>query len=801
MLCSRIPISALVASTVAFLGVVGLTLTLLTGDLYRDLAFENQRKGLADLLEIKTEDLLSQLTGYATDLGTAVQKNSDFRRAYRERDIPELRRVLELQFHQFFVTAGLIDLQAVHIYDSEFNPVVHVLDKDTKPFATLGVCPDLIDAAKQRRGPLRARILSGLCDNAGIASHTVVVPIGSLRVQGYLAIVSAPQHNLRRTEDALGMPVLISGPTGEELYRSDHWPQFEQQHRTLIAQYPVTNSANHHIATLSVAYDVENFIDELEHTRDLALIIAISATLLSVVIALLLLRHTMLKPLNDLTRQLMLVREDPIRLRHEVDVRGTRETRLMASTFNQMTSELHSLYEKLENMAYRDQLTALPNRNQFNARLDFMVNRKDNRQPFALLLLDLDRFKAVNDTQGHHVGDKLLGEVSQRFKETLRSTDTLIDPCLPGFSDIHTDVIARIGGDEFAVLLPNIATAENAVQIAEKLIKATGEHFHVGDETFSIGVSIGICLYPDHGEDKHTLLRRADMAMYEAKQSRHGVVIYSQELEARTHAATRLERDLIQAIENDEFSLHYQPLCRLDSGEITGAEALLRWEHPERGNIPPDEFIPLAEKSGVIQPLCSWILKQALHDCGQWQARGHAVGISVNLSAINLQDPNLTSNVEDLLQRETIRPEAVTFELTETTVMADPGYALGVLHSLSEMGLRIAIDDFGTGYSSLAYIKRLPVNLIKIDRSFIHDMANDANDFSIVRSTIALAHSMELGIVAEGVEDASTRDLLSELGCDLMQGYHLSRPMPFEAFIDWLERYTLPQDTLSAADR
>jgi diguanylate cyclase (GGDEF)-like protein/PAS domain S-box-containing protein len=418
--------------------------------------------------------------------------------------------------------------------------------------------------------------------------------------------------------------------------------------------------------------------------------------------------------------------------------------------------------EALEHRALHDGLTDLPNRSLLNDRLNqAILSGRREEESVALLVMDLDRFKEVNDAFGHHSGDVLLQQVALRLREELRGSDT----------------VARLGGDEFAMVLPNIGGLPGAARAARKILRALEAPFGIERETVDIGASLGIALFPDHGEDADTLLRHADVAMYVAKRSGTGFAFYT--IEQDTHSPTRLAllAELRHAIEEGNLMLHYQPKLEIRTGRIVGAEALLRWEHPQQGLLMPDDFIPLAEHTGLIRPLGLWVIDAALRQCKAWQRAGLKLKLAINLSMRNLHDPQLPETFERLLKRHGLAAGWLQVEITESALMADPEHSMRVLTALERMGIRLAVDDYGTGYSSLAYLRRLPVDELKIDKSFVLDMAREENDAVIVRSTIELGHNLGLTVTAEGVEDRQTWDLLAANDCDLAQGYFFSQPL------------------------
>ncbi len=428
---------------------------------------------------------------------------------------------------------------------------------------------------------------------------------------------------------------------------------------------------------------------------------------------------------------------------------------------------------QLEHLALHDPLTSLPNRSLICDRIDYEIRASERRpKKMALLLMDLDRFKDINDTLGHHAGDKLLIEFAGRLRNTVRTSDT----------------VARLGGDEFAVLLSEIREEANAVDAAQRIHGCIEAPFHLEKCLVDVDASIGIALFPLHGKDKETLFRKADMAMYSAKRSKSGYAVYDTALGDGGVAKLRLMGELRRAMDSDALSLHYQPKLDIATGRICGVEGLLRWRHPTEGFIPPNEFIPLVEQGGLIKPLTMKVLRMALHQERLWLDAGLDIPVAVNLSAMNLQELDLPGNIEVMLEEFEVPSSHLELEITESAIMNNPNRSLKVIESLNRMGIKLAIDDFGTGYSSLAYLKRLLVQSIKIDRSFVINIHEDERDAKIVGSIVDLAHSLGLSVVAEGVEESETMERLSLLGCDMMQGYLISPPLPADEFCNWLRR-------------
>jgi diguanylate cyclase (GGDEF)-like protein/PAS domain S-box-containing protein len=418
-----------------------------------------------------------------------------------------------------------------------------------------------------------------------------------------------------------------------------------------------------------------------------------------------------------------------------------------------------------------DSLTGLPNRVLFRERIEQALRRAEREgDQVGVLLMDLDRFKEVNDALGHHAGDALLSEVGRRLPAVLRASDT----------------VARLGGDEFGMLLLSPGGAEGVVPLVERIQRSLEEPVVVSDLPLEIEASIGVAIYPADGVDSETLLRRADVAMYSAKESNLPYAFFDEASHHQDPTRLTLVAELRRALEERELVLHYQPKAVLEGAAITSVEALVRWQHPERGLLAPDEFIGLAERTGLIRPLTLYVIDQALRQCRAWQAEGLELSVAVNLSARNLLDFEFPARVEELLERRQVERGRLELEITESTMLADPARTKLILDRLSGMGVRLSIDDFGTGYSSLAYLKRLPVDEIKIDRSFVMNMAHDEDDAVIVRSTIDLGRNLGLEVVAEGVETVEAWERLKALGCTIAQGYYLSPPVAPERLAEWL---------------
>jgi diguanylate cyclase (GGDEF)-like protein len=457
------------------------------------------------------------------------------------------------------------------------------------------------------------------------------------------------------------------------------------------------------------------------------------------------------------------------------------EVGALSNAFENMRDDIAQREREIIHLAYWDTLTDLPNRAQFTNRLqDALAHAQQHHESCHILMMDLDRFKAVNDALGHGFGDKLLKQVAERLKLQISS---------------ETDHIARLGGDEFAVLLQN-AGVDQARAVAARILKSFEVPLSIDDQTIDLGAGIGIAGYPEHGTDAQVLLSHAEVAMYVAKTGGNEAVVYTPSIDKSSQNNLSLLSELRRAAERNDFRLYVQPKVLLETGKVVGVEALVRWAHPERGMIFPDNFIPFSEQTGFIRVLTRWVLDQSAALCADLGRKGLFPKISVNLSTRDLLDQDLPAKFADILARHGVSASSFCLEITESAIMDDPIRALGTLEALHEMHAELAIDDFGTGYSSLAYLKRLPVDELKIDKSFVMKMETDADDAKIVRSTIDLGHNMGLRVVAEGLENIGIWSLLAGMGCDQGQGYFISKPMPAEQFAEWLAAWTPPVSAL-----
>jgi diguanylate cyclase (GGDEF)-like protein len=511
---------------------------------------------------------------------------------------------------------------------------------------------------------------------------------------------------------------------------------------------------------------VSEGFEPLEELKSLLLLLTLASIAASIVGSVVLARR-ITQPLHTLAAFARRVRDGDYSGR--VSVKGGEEIGTLAASFEHMLEGIAAREAEILHLAYRDALSGLPNRALFNVRLgEAVAAHRRGGAGVAVLVMDLDRFKYINDTLGHGAGDLVLREVATWLGGVVRDGDT----------------VARLGGDEFAVLAAG--GLERAQTLARMIQAVLEQPIDIDGQAVDVGCSIGIALCPAHGDEPSVLLRCADIAMYAAKREKSGFAVYEVRFDLHRAEHLSLLGDLRRAITGNELRLHYQPKVDLASGQLIGVEALVRWEHAQRGLVPPAEFVPFAEQTGAIKQVTRWVMEEALRQCGTWYASGLAISVSVNVSTRDLLDRDLPQFVDEAIRRHEVPAELLTVEVTESSLVEDPQRAQQTIARLKQRGVRLSIDDYGTGYSSLANIQRLQFDELKVDRSFVTHMASQDKDAAIVRSTVELGHNLGLVVVAEGVEDAEVIGLLREFGCDLAQGYGVSRPLPWAQLKTWI---------------
>jgi diguanylate cyclase (GGDEF)-like protein len=512
---------------------------------------------------------------------------------------------------------------------------------------------------------------------------------------------------------------------------------------------------------------LDSALAAFERLRNTLMLLAVISIVLSIVASIAVARN-ITRPLEALASAASRIEKgeygEPVR------VERSDEIGVLASSLNHMRSGIADREKHILKLAYEDPLTDLANRSQFSNTLESQIESAASENfGLTILMMDLDRFKYVNDTLGHGVGDHVLREVSVRLNQTVTGAEC----------------IARLGGDEFAILVRN-TPAHDPTDTARHIVEALEVPILYEGQPLDVGASIGIAHFPQHGRDGQTLLRNADIAMYAAKRNKTGFAVYEAHYDTTQQEHLSLLSELRRAVERNELRLYYQPKVSLHSKNISAVEALIRWEHPTRGLVPPAMFVPFAEQTGYIKLLTRWVLREAVRQCGEWLREGLRLTISVNISARDLMNRDLPEQLSALLAEHNVPPGLLCLEITESGFMEDPAHAQRVLDRIADLGVKLSIDDYGTGYSSLSYIMRLPVQELKIDRSFISRMASDPEIATIVRSTIDLGHNLNLKVVAEGVEDVAAWNMLRVLGCDDAQGYFMSKPLESRMLATWI---------------
>ncbi len=504
-----------------------------------------------------------------------------------------------------------------------------------------------------------------------------------------------------------------------------------------------------------------------ERLRNTLIVLAVLSLVLSIVGSVMVARN-ITRPLEALAGAAARIEQGDYV--EPVSIERADEIGVLASSLNHMRGGIAERESRILKLAYEDPLTDLANRSRFSSVLARALEEAARgRYKLSILMMDLDRIKYVNDTLGHGVGDHVLREVSLRLGRTVTAAEC----------------IARLGGDEFAILL-RCGSDANCSETARGIIAALEAPIVFVEQLLDVGTSIGIAHFPEHGRDAQTLVRNADIAMYAAKRNKTGYAIYDPHYDTSRQEHLSLLGELRRAVERDELRLYYQPKVSLHSASISAVEALIRWQHPVRGLVPPAMFIPFAEHTGYVKLLTRWVIREAMRQCGEWLRQGLRLQVSVNISARDLMNRDLPTEVSNVLAEHQVPPGLLCLEITESGFMEDPAHAQRVVDRLAELGVQLSIDDYGTGYSSLSYIMRLPVQELKIDRSFISRMASDAETSTIVRSTIDLGHNLGLRVVAEGVEDLPVWNMLRSLGCDDAQGFFMSRPLDARSLAAWI---------------
>lgn len=755
--------------TVVVVGALATLAVVAGSEMLRDFAVETRQTALSEQLKFSVNRLRHEIETEAQAQALVVRGDPEFRNALGRGDPIKTNQRLRQAFNQLSSISYASGLVGIYAYNQDL--ALMALASGSTPLPTSSViCEPLLTAARSRSLSGNGTSAAGLCVVNDRILHVTALSLKHEGVPGYLQIITDFVRRVSALETQLGVPVMLTRGDNTVFYKSAAWPAADAATKNLIADYGLQAHGSP-VFSIGAAVNMEDFYARLGDTINLVLLLAVIAIALAIIIALLIMHKTAMKPLQTLTQQLRRLRYDESWLGEKVNVDGNAEIVELAAGFNEMTTRLKELYASLEHMACTDPLTALPNRTLFHDRLQQVIfNARHDYKPFALIIMDLDRFKDINDTLGHDIGDKLLQEVAVRLRDKLRKSDT----------------VARMGGDEFALLLPAV-DYKQADTAARMLLQSLRRPFEIEGRSLYIGASVGIAHYPDHGVEAQLLLQRADVAMYSAKNSNGGYAFYDPAMDQHNSSRLALMGDLRRAVDQEQFELYYQPKVNLKTHDTRGLEALVRWKHPNGSLQLPDTFIPLLEQNGMIRNLTLWVINAALQQIQMLHARGCFVSISVNLSVHDLQGPYLAEAIAEQLAVYKTSPNWLELEITESAVMSEPARAMDMLQRLSNMGLKLAIDDFGTGYSSLAYLKQLPVDTVKIDKSFVMGMAKDENDAAIVRTSIELARNLALDVIAEGVDSKEALDRLIGFDCPGAQGTYISRPLSVQELDEWFK--------------
>ena len=751
---------------------LGLTLAIITGRIYRDHALNGERMALAGQLRAASQSARDRLEREATLLSGVLREQRANPVASDPQRHDQFRFGLEKisrYYDSIDPRPAIVDLG---VYDAQGDPLARLSPESlaAKTEAWRGACEHVRARLQRRDGNLSPRRSSGYCFAGDRVYYVVYVAIDDPATI-YFGLVTDAASDLASLERTLGIPVRISLANGSIIYESPRWSSAYSSPGSLFAKLNI-EVPGAGAMSVEVVKDENAISTKLDQTRYAVFFAAAAITLLVVLIVLAFIEKVAIAPLRSLVDQLRRMQRDESQLGKRVAVNGNSEIRELAISFNDMTTRLERLYENLDRMAFTDSLTRLPNRSLMQDRLEQAVaGARVDGNTFALFMMDLDRFKEINDTLGHQIGDLLLQQVAIRLRSKLR----------------ESDLIARMGGDEFSVLMPNV-TPKQVDMAARMLLQSLRAPFIIETHHLDVHTSIGIALYPDHGVDAQTLIQRADVAMYAAKQGNCGHMFYDPQMDRHHPALLTLMGELRQAVEQEQFVLYYQPKIGLKTNRVVGVEALVRWRHPSGKLIMPDTFIPILEQTGLIRTLTGWVTHEALGMARELRQRGFELPIAVNISTRDLLNSGLTEELAEQLAVHQASAEWLELEITESAVMADISGAMELLTQLAGMGFKLVIDDFGTGYSSLAYLKRMPVHTVKIDKSFVMGMAKDENDAAIVYTSIDLAHNLGLQVVAEGVDQEVTLSRLRSRGCDAAQGIYLSRPLTAEDLLEWLAK-------------
>jgi diguanylate cyclase (GGDEF)-like protein len=757
MKINTIPLRTSLGLTILLMGLFSIALVFFSGETYRQLAIENQRNALVDLIGIKVDDLLARLEDNAAKLGLEIQYDKHFRKIYKNKEWNSLQALLDNRFHQYFVTAGILRLEKIQILDQDFN-LVSEFSKSGLPSNQAGNCPGADKAPALRTGANRLKPYNKLCVDGYTPYLSVTVPIG-LRPEGYIRVVTDPTHDLKRLETELGMPLKLSLINGDISFTSSSWTTLSTETSSLVVDFPLISESGQHVVTASHLVDVKPFFEKLSHTRNMVMLVVGFVTIVTVMLVRLLSEKLILKPLQSLC----------FLLRRSGDKKSASKELESHGVISEF-AELKELYSVLEDMALTDSLTGLANRAQFERHLKSInSDHGEEKQQHAICFMDLDRFKIVNDTCGHAAGDNLLQQIGQLFRDNVR----------------NEDLVARIGGDEFAILLEN-CPSDRAKGIAETIRKAIETYrFFWDNQLFNIGVSIGVVPFKPGGYRFSDLVSAADTACYIAKgNGRNRVHLFrADDIELKSHRSEmRWATRITQALGQNRFELFSQPITATDNWhDAPQFHEILLTMYDEDGNfIQPSEFIPAAEKYNLIMKIDKWVISNLCNEIDKFRKTGNyeLPVYAISLSGQSLSDEKFLHYLIDTLDTSDIPNENICFEITETSAIVNLTKATRFISILRGMGIRFSLGDFGSGLSSFNSLKNLKVDYVKIDSSFVRGMVTNEVDFNMVNAINQMAQIMGIMTIAEAVENKTTLDKLKEIGVDFVMGHFIGEPVP-----------------------
>ncbi len=773
---NHISIRTILAGAIFVIGNLAIVLVYISGEVFQYRSLQHERELATQLTDTEVRNLKRIMDQESQQLVSSLLLKQRFMSDVRTGNPQAIEKHLKTQMGSYLASPGKHSIRRIYVYDSSARFVAQSSQAKFKEVLVPGMCPKLHEIASRRALQDNSAQVSAVCPWENQYLYITVMPLGELASNGFIEVVSSLIPRFAAQERELNLPIRVTTGENSVLYRSSSFPGTGELENFIVVKTKFSDNPTTSAVYMEIARDLTKYRDDLSRTSYIVLIVTGVVTLFVIVISITVLQKTAVDPITELTYQVGKIRNDQDQLGRRIAAEGNAEVFELAQGFNDMTAKLKESYDNLQRMAFMDPLTKLPNRTLFSDRLEqsVLASRRSKRT-FAVFIMDLDRFKEINDTVGHHVGDVILQQVGVRLVDELRESDT----------------VARLGGDEFAVLLQSVDKLY-ASQMAKALLDTLKQPFEVNGDRFYISASIGIALYPNHGDNVSSLMQKADVAMYEAKNEKKGFTVYNEELDRDSTNRLELMGDLRHAVEVQGFELRYQPKVNLRNQEVEGVEALVRWRRDGHDVSSPEVFIPILEQTGQIRNLTQFVLEEALDQYTRWKEKGLNTRIAVNLSTRDLQDPDIAVRISTLLSEKQISSQRLELEITESSMMHDPIRALDMLQHLSAMGINITIDDFGTGYSSLAYLKRLPASSVKIDKSFIIGMLQDPNDAAIVRTSVDLAHNLGLKVVAEGVENQELMTMLTGQGCDSAQGYYISRPLTPDDFEAWIQQCPWP---------